>query len=147
MLFIGVALLYGKVIASSDARPVPWRDLTAALGPVHWSRFTITIVKTPQKLAKILGIVTPRGERVPVPPPIDYSRREAIVYAVGPRSSTGYGLRVVRITERDDRVDFVVRELTPSLRDRVTAKLTFPYRLVTIPRTDKPIRFALEGRP
>ena len=114
---------------------------------MRWPRFTITIVRNPAKLAKILSIVTPPGQPVPKPPPIDYVRREAIVYAMGPRSSTGYDVKVVRITDRGDHIDFVVREITPTLRDHVVAKLTYPYRIVTIPRSTKHFRFVLRGRP
>ena len=114
---------------------------------MRWPRFTITIIRNQAKLAKILSIVTPPGQPVPKPPPIDYVRREAIVYAMGPRSSTGYDVRVVRITDRGDHIDFVVREITPTLRDHVVAKLTYPYRIVTIPRSTKHFRFVLQGRP
>ncbi len=86
-------------------------------------------------------------ENTPAPPPIDFNRREALLAAVGPRSSTGYDLRVVSVTEQRDRVVVLLRERTPGLRDRVTAKLTFPYRLITIPSSGKPARFRLEGRP
>ena len=146
-LFLAVSLVYAKVIAPGDTRLVEWRDLTARLGPVRFPQQTISIIRTRVKLAKILAIVTPKGERAPKPPTIDFARRVAILYAVGPRSSSGYVLRVVRVTERDDRVLLVLRELTPSLGDSVTARLTFPYVLITIPATRKPIRFQLLGRP
>lgn len=67
--------------------------------------------------------------------------------AVGPRSSTGYELRVVRVTEQEDRVTVVVRERTPGLEDRVQARLTFPYRLIAVPAGEKPVFFSLQGRP
>ena len=144
---MGGSLVYSKVIARHEPQPIVWRDLTARLGPVRWPRFTITIIRKRAKLAKILRIVAAPGTRPPLPPPIDYAHREAIVYAVGPRSSTGYDLRVVRVTDDGDQISFVVREITPSLTEHVTAKLTYPYRLVTIPRTSKHIRFVLLGRP
>jgi hypothetical protein len=82
----------------------------------------------------------------PDAPPIDFAHRKAVLIAAGPRSSTGYVLRVVRVVGERSRVVVVVRERTPSLRDRVVAKVTYPYRLITIPRTSKPTHLELEGR-
>ena len=67
--------------------------------------------------------------------------------AVGPRSSTGYAVHVVRITERRGRIDVLLREQTPSLGEGVIPRLTFPYRLIAIPATSKPVHFRFEGRP
>ncbi len=78
--------------------------------------------------------------------PADYRRRVAILIALGPRSSTGYDLRVVRITERGGRILVILRERTPRLGQHVTPMLTFPYRLITIPHTDKKIHFHVIGR-
>jgi hypothetical protein len=114
---------------------------------VRWPRLTISVIRNRAKLTKILSIVTPPGERVPTPPPIDYRHRIAIVFSPGPRSSTGYSVRVARIVDEGDRITFHFRELTPHLGEHVVAKLTYPYRLITIPATHKPLRFAVEGRP
>ena len=91
--------------------------------------------------------MTPPGRRVPVPPPIDYRHRIAIVFAPGPRSSTGYDVRVARIVDEGDRISLHFRELAPTLSDHVVARLTHPYRLITIPRTTKHLRFVIDGRP
>ena len=69
------------------------------------------------------------------------------IAAAGPRSSTGYEVEVVQVTERRSRIDVVLRERTPGLGNRESARLTFPYRLITIPATTKPIHFSYEGRP
>jgi hypothetical protein len=114
---------------------------------VRWPRLTISVLRDPAKLPKILAIVTPPGRRVPQAPPIDFAHRIGIVYAVGPRSSTGYGVRVARVVDEGDRISLHFRELTPTLREHVVAKLTYPYRLITIPRTTKRLRFVLDGRP
>jgi hypothetical protein len=108
---------------------------------VTWPRFTVTILDSREKLRRILELVTPPGDPVPAPVPIDYTRREGIVYALGPRSSTGYDVRVLRVREEGDRITVTLHESSPALGDRVTAKLTYPYRLITIPRTTKRPRF------
>jgi hypothetical protein len=67
--------------------------------------------------------------------------------AAGPRSSTGYDLRIVRVRDEDDRVLVVVREQTPSLGDPVQARVTYPFRLIALPRNDKPVKLKWLGRP
>jgi hypothetical protein len=80
-------------------------------------------------------------------PPLDFDRIEVVVVSLGPRSSTGYSLRIVRVVERRRGVDVFVREVTPSLGEPVTARVTYPYRAITIPRTGKPVYVKLQGRP
>jgi hypothetical protein len=144
---VGVSLVYTKAVARHSSRPVEWHDLTAQLGPAPWPRLTISVIRNRNKLAKILRLVTPPGRSVPRSPAVDYRHRIAIVFAVGPRSSTGYDIRVARIVDEGERISLHFREITPSLGQPVTAKLTYPYRLITIPRTSKHLRFVIDGRP
>jgi hypothetical protein len=80
-------------------------------------------------------------------PHIDWRRREAVLVAAGPRSSTGYALRVVSVHETSDRLVVSVRERTPSLGEPVQARVTYPFRLITIPRISKKPFLHWEGRP
>jgi hypothetical protein len=86
------------------------------------------------------------GRRIRLPP-IDFARKEVYLVAAGPRSSTGYDLRIVRVQDDGDRVQVVVRERTPSLGDPVSARVTYPFRLITLPRDDKPVKLKWLGRP
>ena len=85
------------------------------------------------------------GRALP-PPRIDFRRDEAVLVGSGPRSSTGYDLRVVQVEERGDTVDVRVRERTPSLGDPTEARITYPYRLIVFKRIDKPVHVIWEGR-
>lgn len=85
--------------------------------------------------------------RAPKAPRIDFAHREAILIASGPRSSTGYKLRVVRVRETRDRVAVTVRETAPRLGEPVVARLTYPFVLITIPRNPKSLFLHFEGRP
>ena len=51
----------------------------------------------------------------------------------GPRSSTGYSVQVLSVTERNDAITVKVRERTPSLADHVEPRITYPYRLLSLP--------------
>lgn len=85
--------------------------------------------------------------REPSLPAIDFAHREAILIASGPRSSTGYKLRVVNVRETRDRVAVTVKETTPQLGEPVVARVTYPFVLITIPRNPKSLFLHFEGRP
>jgi PrcB C-terminal len=80
-------------------------------------------------------------------PPIDFAQREAYLVAAGPRSSTGYRLDIVRVVDTGPRIVVTVHERTPSLGDPVKARVTYPYRLITLPRSDKAVKLKWPGRP
>ena len=81
------------------------------------------------------------------PPPIDFRKRTAVLIAAGPRASSAYELEIVRVTEERRRIVVSIRERTPSLARPGAARLAFPFRLLTIGRTEKPIELDWEGRP
>jgi PrcB C-terminal len=85
--------------------------------------------------------------RAPNVPPVDFAHREAILISTGPRSSTGYKLRVVKVGETRDRVAVTVKETTPRLGEPVVARLTYPFVLITIPQNPKSLFLHFEGRP
>jgi hypothetical protein len=129
----------------SAVREVPYTDLTARSGPLEFTRITRQLFRTRAGLLEVLERANP-GQRITIPP-IDFSRREAYLVAAGPRSSTGYDLRIVRVQEDGDRITVVVRERTPSLGDPVKARVTYPFRLIALPRKDKPVKLKWLGRP
>ena len=80
-------------------------------------------------------------------PPIDFSRRTALLVSSGPRSSTAYELEVVSVVEERRRIVVTVRERTPSLAAPGAATLAFPFRLITIEASRKPVALDRIGRP
>ena len=80
-------------------------------------------------------------------PNVDFARREIYLFALGPRSSTGYELRVLRIEDMGSSILVVMHERTPSLGDVVQARLTYPFRLISLPHSGKPVKPKLPGRP
>jgi hypothetical protein len=98
-----------------------------------------------RQLTHYLERTFPHG--APPAPRFDFRRRRLILVAAGPRSSTGYGVVILRVTERRFDVRVLVRETTPSLGREVAARLTSPYRLITIPATRKRVYVQWQGRP
>jgi hypothetical protein len=123
---------------------VPWQDLSAKVAPAEWARPTISIARDRAKLAKVFEAAT--YGRHPRPPQIDFDRLEAVLVAAGPRSSTGYSLHVESVIQHGDSVDVTVRERTPSLRNHVVARLTYPLLLVTIPTSHRHVHVKYAGR-
>ena len=80
-------------------------------------------------------------------PRIDWAHREAILVASGPRSSTGYSLHVVKLLADSGQLVLTVRERTPSLGETVSARVTYPFVLITVPRTNKSLVLHFQGRP
>ena len=145
LLAIGAALAaYFATTGGGTRRPVAWQDLSAQVPPGVWAKPTIRVARDRAKLARVFREAT--SGRHPQPPPIDFARREAVLVAAGPRSSTGYTLHVDSVTEHGNSVDVVVREHTPSLHDRVIARLTYPLLLITIPKSQKQVHVRYAGR-
>lgn len=129
----------------ADARPVPYVDLTRSVGQLEFTRITRGQFESRAELIEVLERNNP-GRKIELPP-IDFSRRSAYLVAAGPRSSSGYELRVIEVRDEGDSVVVVVREDTPSLGDPVAARVTYPFRLISLPRTDEPVKLKWLGRP
>jgi hypothetical protein len=52
----------------------------------------------------------------------------------------------VSVYEHGDHVQVVVRERTPTLGDPVSARVTYPFRLLALP-SHKPVHLKWLGRP
>ena len=128
--------------AHGGDRPLAWRDLTERT-LAEPPRSELRVFRSREALRAAL---TQDGRSATLPP-IDFSRREAILVAAGPRSSGAYELEVVAVTEERRRIVVTVRERTPSLARPGAARLTFPFRLITIERRDKDVTLDWRGRP
>jgi hypothetical protein len=118
--------------------------VTAKVGGLEFTRITVDVATTRKELVEVLERNNP-GVKIKLPP-IDYSRQETFLVAAGPRSSTGYALRIVRVQDTGDVVKVTIRERTPSLGDRVLARVTYPFRLLVID-SHKPVHLKWLGRP
>jgi protease stability complex PrcB-like protein len=138
-------LVYAQWWGQGGKHELAWRDLNAQLGRVEFTRKVTAVYRSRASFARLLDATMPG--RAPQPPRVDWTRDEVVVIALGPRSSTGYSLRIVRVVERRRGIDIYAREQTPSLGDPVTARVTYPYRALAIRRSDKRVSVKLQGRP
>ena len=119
-------LLAVLLVPDEKSHPVGWRDLSAQAESVRTADSVRRLFRTREQLVRFLGT----KERVP---PIDFSKRQLLLVAPGPRSSTGYSVEVLSVSEREGRITVKVRERTPKLGDRVEARVTYPFRLLSLP--------------
>ena len=138
-------IVYSHAWRHSDARPLPYRDATSRLRGLHPAREADRLFLDPKQLSDYVRFADP-GYARPLPR-IDFARDEAVLVTTGPRSSTGYAVRIVGVVEERGRVVVNLRERTPSLRDPGRALVTYPYRLLVFRRIDKPVYIVWQGRP
>ena len=130
---------------SSGGKPVAFVDVSSQVHGAQFPRLVRELFRSREELTGYLERARPG--RTPVVPAIDFAKREAILVAMGPRSSTGYALHVVKVRETSDRIAVTVRERTPSLGEPVVPRVTYPFVLITIPRIDKSLLLHIQGRP
>jgi hypothetical protein len=145
VLAIAGGVVWTQVVEGRAEKQLAWQDVTAEMGSVLWPKSVSRSFWRRRQVVRYLARTFPLG--APKVPPFDFARRRLVLVAAGPRSSTGYGVKIVRITERRSTIDVLARETTPSLRTRVVPGLTSPYRLIIIPATSKRVYVQWQGRP
>jgi protease stability complex PrcB-like protein len=146
VLAIAGGVVWTQVYEPGGTKQLAWQDVTAEVrGPAIWPKSVTRSFWRQRQVDRYLARIFPRG--APRFPRIDYARDRLVLIAAGPRSSTGYRVEVLRATERRGDIRIVAREITPSLGQRVKLRLTSPFRLITIPATDKRVYVQWQGRP
>jgi PrcB C-terminal len=125
-------------------RTIAFRDISSELRGFQPPRLTRDIFTSRDEFADYLRSEDP-GADISIPP-IDWAHRSAVVVAAGPRSSSGYVLHVTSVRETTHHVVVSVHEDAPTLGDHVVPDVTYPFRLITIPRTSKPLVLHWPGR-
>ena len=118
-----------RLLPESKSRPVAWRDLSREIGPLMIVLQERRLFRDPGQLDRYLARAGSR-ERTPT---IDFSKRQLLLVSPGPRSSTGYAVEVLSVLERDGDITVRVRERSPVVDDDVEARVTHPYRLLSLP--------------
>ena len=140
MLIVAV-LLAIRLLGEGESRPVAWRDLTAQVGPLRITDRENRLFRDEEELARYLAQAKARAAA----PQVDFSQHQLLLVSPGPRSSTGYEVEVLSVREQDGEITVRVRERTPTLQDRVDARVTHPYRLLSLP-ADKEVAVDWLGR-
>ena len=123
--------------AHDAVRRLPWVDLTER-----------TVAQPPDAGLRVLRSRGDVEDALPAAtvPPIDFERRTGILVTSGPRSSSAYQLEILSVVEERRRIVVAVRERAPTLAVPGAPALTFPFRLITIERSRKPVVLDRKGK-
>ena len=143
-LLIAGRLVYTQVWGMGGEKPVAWVDVTHRTGTIKFTRRVQGVYHSRAAFERLLQATMPG--RAPKPPPHDWAHDQIVVIALGPRSSTGYSLQILSVVERRRGIYVDAREKTPSLGEPVTARVTYVYRLLSMPGKAKPAYVKLQGR-
>jgi len=125
-------LLAARLLPEQKGHPVAWRDLSAQVGPLKIDASQHPLFRKRSKLAHYLQRAGARGSA----PRVDFSRRQLLLVSPGPRSSTGYEVEIVSVREQGGKITARIRERAPRLGEPVEARVTYPYRLLSLPAGD-----------
>jgi hypothetical protein len=134
-------LLYREVSAPAE-RALPWRDLSSAVGRVEFAVPTQHRFHQEADFAKYLRRLELRAD--PRQPHVDFQREQVVLAAAGPRSSSGYKAVVLGVAERGGSIVVRAREQGPSL-GQGRPGLTYPFLLISMPRSSKPVVVSWQG--
>jgi hypothetical protein len=136
---LALALLIAAGVAweqrgRDELRTLPFRVVD--LGPIDLGAPIGKRIRLQKSLDLLLG-----ERRFVIPP-----GRMTVIVSPGPRSSTGYGVRVLSVTEERRRIVVRVREEAPRLGQKVEARVTYPYAYIVIPLSKKRVQVSWAGR-
>jgi hypothetical protein len=129
----------------AGSRSLAWTDLSARVAPVEFSAPEVRRVRNSAEFARRLRLV----ETGPVfrVPRVDFIRNEVVMFAVGPRSSAGYSLTVRSVRAVHGSTVVTVDEHSPALGSTAAARLTFPFILIAVPRSNGQLTVDWPQRP
>lgn len=79
-------------------------------------------------------------------PAIDFAQTILVAVFAGEKPSGGYSIRVERIVQTDREVIVNVMEAKPASDQFTIAQITYPYQVVSLPRTSLAVRFDFEAQ-
>ena len=135
----GAWIAYTELWRHGGAKPVAWRNLSVAIDDAKVSSPVFLRFRKQLYFEQYLA-----GAKAP---PVDFGHEEVLLAAIGARSSTGYSVHIESISDQRSRIVVRVREVTPSLGDKLAAKVTYPYVMAAIPQSPKRVHFIWLGRP
>ncbi len=118
--------------------------MTGKMERIEFTRRAMGVYHSHGSFTRLLEATMPG--RAPAPPRLNWDRDQLVVIALGPRSSTGYSLRIDRVIERRRGIYVYAHEQTPALGEPVEARVTYVYRVLAMHGRAKPVYVKLYGR-
>jgi hypothetical protein len=131
---VAVSLLLTQFVGHARVRTLRYADLTANVGTLELPR---PVTRSFDERAGFEAFLRSRGARHV--PAVDFARRRPVLVAAGARSTPAYEVRIAAVVEERSRIVVSVRMRSPTLARPGKARLSFPYRLLTLPAGTKPV--------
>lgn len=80
---------------------------------------------------------------LPPLPEVDFSRETVIAAFLGTKTTGGYGIEIIDLTEIEGKLTAAVKTRTPSPGEMVTMAITRPYHIVKVNISGKNIEFKM----
>jgi hypothetical protein len=128
VIALSAILLAVRLLPEGESHAIAWRDLSPQVGPLTIRRSDARVFRERSKMEKYLS----GAHHGPVPP-VDFSTQQLLLVTPGPRSSTGYSVQVLSVRARGGTITVRIRERSPGLGDEVKARVTYPYRMISLP--------------
>src|SRR5262245_35035850 len=108
VVVLGAAAAYRVLWEHGGGKPVAWRDVSASLQEPLLTRPAGRLFHDRSDLATYLR--REDATRPPSLPRVDFGRDDVVLLSSGPRSSTGYSVRVVSVVAERGRLRVTARE-------------------------------------
>ena len=129
MLALAAILIAVRLLPEGEGEPVAWQDLSSQVGPLTFANPDHRVFRKRAELTRYL-----RAAQAARPvPAVDFSARQLLIVSPGPRSSSGYSVQVLSARKRSQRISVRLREQTPRAGADVRPRVTYPYRLISLP--------------
>jgi hypothetical protein len=137
LLLIVFALSTACVSTPVNEQPVPFTTLARG------SYCDVTkpqdhVIQSQAELNQIWNKLNLAEQNIPA---LDFNQRTVLAIFMGEQSSGGYAIRIDRIVRTPAEIVVTVRQTVPPKNTPASLAQTQPYILVSIPRTDLPIKF------
>jgi hypothetical protein len=127
-------------VETDPGAPVPITRVTSA-GNSGIKEKLHLVIRDRDTWRDVWRMINATKMQVPALPEIDFSREMVVVAGLGQKPSGGYGIRVDRAYEKDDRLDIDLVTGSPGRSCLVPAVLTQPVDVVRLPRTERSVIF------
>jgi hypothetical protein len=129
VLGISALLLGVRSLGEESGKAVAWQDLTSQVGPLKIVRSERRLFRERAELVEYLA----EAKASRAAPAVDFSTRQLLLLSPGPRSGTGYSVEVLSAREHGAEITVHVRERAPTIGEQVEPRVTYPYRLISLP--------------
>lgn len=104
------------------------------------------VIKTEAEFQSVWEKIFSNTSEKPPLPEIDFTRRTIVAVFQGEQATNGYAISIEGILETDNSLDVTVKAISPGKRCVLLGKVTRPFDIVEIVKTDKEVVFRVKHK-